>query len=116
VIHEQRRLFGVGYDHVGLLQGLAVEGAEVARHGRSRPFARAEAFLTPDVEGDPRLGLAVGPPEEAHKTAEMVVVAVAQHERVQRRGVDPAELDVVQQRLGREAEVHHHVSGLAAAL
>src|SRR5512132_2523837 len=62
VIRDKRRLLRVGHGYVGILQGLAVEGTEVAWHGRSRPLTRAEALLTADVEWKLLLGLALGLP------------------------------------------------------
>jgi hypothetical protein len=43
------------------------------------------------------------------------VVAVAQHQRVERPGIDAQELEVVDQRLRREAAVDEHVAPRGAA-
>ena len=115
VVGDQRRLLGEGHGHVGLRERVAVERAEVALLRRGGPLARAERLLAADVERElgpePALGLA----QEAGEPAEMVVVAVAQHQRVERSRVDAEQGRVVDQRLGREAVVDQDVPDLVAA-
>ena len=90
--------------------------AEVPLQRRPGPLARAEALLAADVERQLRAQLAFGLAQEAGKAAEMVVVAVAQHQRVEPRRVDAEQPGIVEERLGREAVVNKQMPDLVTAL
>jgi hypothetical protein len=55
-------------------------------------------------------------PEEAGESAEVIVVAVTEHEGIEISRVNCQQIDVVVEGLGSEAKIHQETAGLAAAL
>ena len=110
VVGDQRRPLGEGYGHVGLTSASRSSAPKFALLRRGGPLARAERLLAADVERQLRPQLALGLAQEAGETAEMVVVPVAQHQRVERGRVDAKQIRIVDQRLGREAVVDQDVA------
>jgi hypothetical protein len=55
-------------------------------------------------------------PQEAGEAAEMIVVTVAQDQRIDGGGIDPQETHIVDESLGCEPKVDQHRADLASAL
>jgi hypothetical protein len=55
-------------------------------------------------------------PQEANKSTEMIIVAVAEHEGVQLMWSNAQQIDIVVDRFSSEAEIHQQVPFLAPAL
>src|SRR5689334_10280117 len=73
-------------------------------------FARAETIFSANEEGQTFLELALVRREEAHQPAEMIVMAMAQHQRVEAGRVDLQHGHVVEERLWLIAEIDQDVS------
>src|SRR5262249_25975055 len=78
--------------------------------------ARTEAFLAADIERDLRLEPVFAVPQETRQTAEMIIVAVAQHEGVEARRIDAQKFKVVEERVRGEAEIDNQVAHLGATV
>ena len=96
----------------------AVEGAP-AHHAGALPLAiRAlkpavtERILAPDVERQVPTHLRTVPFQERHEPAEVIEVAVAHDERVDRGGVDLEEIEILELTLGGRAEVKQKIPRL----
>src|SRR5215471_18026527 len=75
----------------------------------SSGFARAKTILSADEEGQTFLKPALVRREEAHQPAEMIVMAVAQHQCIEAGGVDLQHRHVVEERLRLIAEIDQNV-------
>lgn len=115
VVGEHRRSLGESHGQPGAADRLAVERSEAARFARHVQLARAEAFLAAEMQRQPGLELAPVGLEKTDHAAEVVVVPVAECQRVEFRRVDAGQQQVVQQCLGRVAEVDQHLARLGAA-
>ena len=87
----------------------AVEGAEIGELalGRRRTDPVAEIVLAAGIELDVGRQLVAEFVEEAEQAAEMIVMAVADDQRVEFRRIDADQFHVVQQHFGRIAVVQH---------
>ncbi len=115
VIGDERRSFGVGHPEIGVLQRLAVERTEIPLHRRRCPLARAETILAADVDRKLWSQLSLVLPQKANQPAEVIVVTVAQHKCIEGTRLNTEEIDVVDQRIRREAKVNKDISCLGAA-
>src|SRR6185437_12088036 len=77
--------------------------------------ARAKAVLAADIERKPGFQPSLVLAQEAGHAAKVIIVTVAEHEGVERARVDPQEIGVVDQSLGREAEIDENLARLGAA-
>src|SRR5215204_1826035 len=93
-----------------------VEHAEIGELARCAPalIAMAEIVLAAGVELDVGRERRAVFLEEADEPAKMVVMAVANDERVELARVNAGDVDVVEERLGAVAEVEHHGALLCA--
>ena len=80
------------------------------------PFTCAEALFTANENRQLRFQRWFMLQQEAGKAPEVVVMAVADDERVECRRIDVQKGEIVDQGLGREAEVNENMSCLGAAL
>src|SRR5882757_4528421 len=112
MIGDKRRSLGEGHREIGIFQRLTVERAEIPLHRPRRPLTRAEAILTTDIEGQLDLQRPLVLTQKAGKSAEMIIMSVAQYESVELGWVDAQQISVVDERFRREAEVHENVSCL----
>jgi hypothetical protein len=78
-------------------------------------LAGAEALLAAEIEGQPRLQLALVRGEVPHHAAEVIVVAVREDERIDLGGIHAHQFDVVVERVRGETEIDLDVPRLAAA-
>ena len=110
MIGHQGRSLGHHQRQISVRDGLTVERAEVA------PCvpAQAEAIFTADKERHLVLQLAVARLQEADHATEMVVVTVAENERVENRRVDLKDAHVVEQSFGRITEIDEDVARFIA--
>ena len=90
MIRDKGRPLCRGHNEIGCLQRRAVDHAEIALDGGRGPVARAEAILSADIKRELRLQASLVLPQEPDETAEMIVVAVAQHEGVDLGRCPPA--------------------------
>ncbi len=109
LIGDDRRLRRQHQREIGIEDRLAVERAEIA----ARIAAQAERVLAADVERHFAFQLALGGVEEADHAAEMIVMTVAQHQRVEGRRIDLEDRQIVEQNFRRVAEVDQHVALLS---
>ena len=106
MIGDDRRLRRHHQRQVGVQNRLAVERAELA----AGIAANAEAILAADIKRHLGLKRAPGGVEKADHAAEMIVMAMAEHQRVEGRRVDVEDAHIVEQHLRRIAEIDHDVA------
>ncbi len=109
MIGDDRRAFRHHERQVRLHDRLSVEGAVLTGSG----LARAETILAADEERQVLLEPALVRRKEADQPAEMIVMAVAQHQGIEAGRVDLQHRHVVEQRLGLIAEIDQDVAHLA---
>ena len=112
VVGDDRRLRRHHQRQIGVEDRLAVERAEIA----AGIAAQAEAILAADIERNFAFELAPGGGKKADHAAEMVVMAVAEHDRVILRGIDVEDVHIVEQDFRRVAEIDHDAAGLRPGL
>src|SRR5207247_290891 len=103
--------------HVGAGEVAAIEDAKALRlasRGNDPPVA--ERVLSARVERQVGSHLSPVPLEQWNEASEVIEVAVTDDQGVDRRRVDLQEIQVVEQRRGREAEVQERLPRLAPAL
>src|SRR5208282_1128735 len=115
VIGDQRGLFGGNHRELGGLQRRTVDGAEIAGQRRRGPPAGAKALFSANDERRPRLQLAFGCTQESCQPAEVIVVAVAEHQGVEFCRIDAEQFEIGVESVRGEAEVDEHVARLIAA-
>ena len=92
---DKRRLRRQHHHQIGGLESLPVDHAEIALDRRSHPISRAEGVFAADVEWQLRLQFAGSVSEEAGEAAKMVIMSMAQHQRVEAGGLNPDERQIV---------------------
>src|SRR5689334_15880171 len=92
---HERRALRRGDGEVRGAEGLAVDDAEIPLHRRRGPLPGAETVLAADMERKPWLEVPLVLSEKTSEAAEMVVMAVAQHERIDLGRLHPEQLHVV---------------------
>jgi hypothetical protein len=53
--------------------------------------------------------------EKPDESSEVIIVSVAQHQRIEPRGVDTEQLGVINERFGSKSKVHERAADLGAA-
>ena len=111
MIDYDRRSFCHHEREVRVHDRLSIERAVLAGGG----FERAKTILSANEERQALLELALVRREKADQTAEMIVMAVAQHHGIDARRVDLQNRHVVEERLRLVAEIDQDVPNLVAA-
>ena len=116
MVCHQRRTLGERRLQAGIDERAPIEGTEEVRGVDRTCVTPAEALFATDVEREVRAQRGTVFVEEPCHPAEVVVVPVRQHQRVERPRVDAHQVEVVVQRRRRVAEVDENATGLVAAL
>src|ERR1700722_9366785 len=116
VIRDKRWPFRKHDREIGVLHRRSIECAKVPLHWRRQPLACAEAFLASEKGRQLGSQLALVLIEKADKTAEMVVMAVREDERVDFAWIEGKQGDIVIERLWRVTKINEDVARLRSCL
>jgi hypothetical protein len=104
MVGKHGRCFRKHHFHIRIGQRFAFQVTEILRLADD-PFAGAETFFAAQIQGKLGAELAAVVLQEANQAAEMIIMAVAENQRIDAFGADPEHVKVVVECFGCESKV-----------